>query len=189
MTSASRCFQFHGCSPQRGRKANIWSSLLPIRWPFKQPPWLSLHGSHGPVSREIPPSNEVLLKRVWRRTPMQTCSRILIVPVKNFFFPPFSAFWAEFKARQRQTQRIVDHVMMSNKLKGELKRLNRLTFHPNHVRVHPYFPHDFEQRFVVTGATLFTSDVGGLENGFGLRPLSQGVLWSLKLVEYLSISI
>lgn len=106
---------------------------------------------------------------------MQTCSRILILLSKTFFFS-FSAFWAEFKARQRQTQRIVDHVMISNKLKVELKRLNHLTFHPNHVRVHPYFPHDFELWFVLTGTTLFTSDVGDLENGFRLGPLCQGVL-------------
>lgn len=96
---------------------------------FQTTALIKLHGSHGPVSWEIPPSNEVLLKWVWRRTPMQTCSRILILLSKTFFFS-FSAFWAEFKARQRQTQRIVNHVMISNKLKGELKRLNRLTFFP-----------------------------------------------------------
>lgn len=57
---------------------------------FQTTTLMKLHGSHGPVSREIPPSNEVLLRRVWRRTPMQTCSRILILLSKTFSFSFFS---------------------------------------------------------------------------------------------------
>lgn len=151
---------------------------------FQTTALIKLHGSQGLVTQGNSPSNEVLLKWVWR-TPMLTCSRILILLSKaNLTFFPFQPSVQRLKPVNVKHRGLSTMWWYKTSL---LKKINHLAFQPNHVRVHPYFPDNFELQLVLTGATLFTSDVRGLENGLWLRRLCQGVLWSLKLVEYLSI--
>lgn len=152
---------------------------------FQTTALIKLHGSHGPVSREIPQKQRgAPIVSVEEDTDANVLKDFNFT-VKNFFSSPFQSSGQSLKLVNVKHRGSSTTWWYQTSWKG----LNRLTFHPNHVRVHPYFRHDFELRFILTGTTFFTSDVGGLQNGFRLRPLCQGVLWSLKLVEYLSISI